>query len=348
MSVVERSPLTDEQRKLVADHLALVELAARRLAGRMRGHVEVDDLRQDAIFGLMDAARRFDPSRGFKFSTFADERVRFAMVDGLRRSGELWPRSLRRERRDISEAVDDLRRERRGEPSRDEIAGRLGWDQHRLERAILRIRTVEATSPRANGDGSLNDALPSAFSGQRPASPYERMAARATARELMTAISRLPVRLQRVIRLYHFEDRTMKEIGDLIGVNESRVSQLHVLAMNRLRDELQRRPPAQPMPAPAPQAKKPKPAPLRSRAASPSAQLEPLCRSCGKRHWVVNRCVDTPRPRRRPCLAPALTPKATADECVLRAKHLTQALLLRIAKSTLDGRPRQSNGADPA
>src|SRR5476649_1326160 len=138
-----------QTRRIVAS-LPFVEALARRMAASMPNSIDVGDLVQDGVLGLIDAARRFDEDRGIKFETFAERRVRGAMIDALRR--DAWPRGVRRVRRELEAAREELRRELGVEPSLADLAARVGSDEARLERTIVRINTIEATSPLANID----------------------------------------------------------------------------------------------------------------------------------------------------------------------------------------------------
>jgi RNA polymerase sigma factor for flagellar operon FliA len=224
-----------QNRRIVAG-LPFVEALARRMAASMPNSIDVGDLVQDGVLGLIDAANRFDESRNIKFETFAERRVRGAMIDALRK--DAWPRGVRRQRRELDAAREALRRELGHEPSMAELAARVGSDEKRLSRTIVRINTIEATSPLATGEHFDESSLPTALVPSEPESPdhaYERLETRERVR---TAIQSLPWREQKVIGLYYYGEITMKQIGAEIGVNESRVSQLHARAIRRLREAL--------------------------------------------------------------------------------------------------------------
>ena len=220
----------------VTASLPFVEQLARRVAATMPHSIDIGDLVQDGVIGLIDAAHRFDEARGIKFETFAERRVRGAMIDALRR--DAWPRGVRRQRRELDAAREALRRELGHEPSMADLAARVGSDEKRLSRTIVRINTIEATSPLATGEHFDENCLPTALVPSEPDAPdaaYEKAETRDRVRQ---AIASLPPREQKVIGLYYYGEVTMKEIGAEIGVNESRVSQLHARAIRRLRDAL--------------------------------------------------------------------------------------------------------------
>ena len=137
-------PATD---RIVAG-LPFVEALARRMASTMPHSIDLGDLVQDGVLGLIDAANRFDEGRGIKFETFAERRVRGAMIDALRK--DAWPRGVRRQRRELEAAREQLRRENGCEPSIADLAAKLGSDEKRLSRTIVRIATIESTSPLAD------------------------------------------------------------------------------------------------------------------------------------------------------------------------------------------------------
>ena len=145
-------PGTDNTR--VINSIPFVEQLARRVAATMPHSIDIGDLVQDGVIGLIDAANRFDEARGIKFETFAERRVRGAMIDALRK--DAWPRGVRRQRRELEAAREELRRELGCEPSLADLAAKVGSDEKRLGRTIVRINAIESTSPLANNDISTN------------------------------------------------------------------------------------------------------------------------------------------------------------------------------------------------
>jgi RNA polymerase sigma factor for flagellar operon FliA len=216
--------------------LPFVEALARRMAATMPHSIDLSDLVQDGVIGLIDAAERFDESRGIKFETFAERRIRGAMIDALRK--DAWPRGVRRVRRELEAAREKLRVTLGHEPSLADLAQEIGADEKRLGKTIVRINTIESTSPLSCGDNVDEAQLPAVLvpaEPERPDNAYEKVEVRDRVRG---AIESLPPRERRVISLYYYGEVTMKEIGAELGVNESRVSQLHARALRRLRDAL--------------------------------------------------------------------------------------------------------------
>ena len=233
---MQTHPLQPAQSKRVVAALPFVEALARRVASSMPHSIDLGDLVQDGVLGLIDAAHRFDAARGIKFETFAERRVRGAMIDALRR--EAWPRGVRRVRRELEAARESLRRELGYEPSLADLAARVGSDEKRLGRTIVRINTIESTSPLASGDHQNDATLPAALVPSEPAAPDAAYEENETKARIRQAIATLPPRERRLINLYYYGDVTMKDIGTELGVNESRVSQLHARAVQRLRQAL--------------------------------------------------------------------------------------------------------------
>lgn len=225
-----------DQKNRVEAGLPFVEALARRMAATMPHSIDLSDLVQDGVIGLIDAAERFDAGRGIKFETFAERRIRGAMIDALRK--DAWPRGVRRVRRELEAAREKLRVTLGHEPSLADLAKEIGADEKRLGKTIVRINTIESTSPLSCGDHVDETHLPAVLvpaEPERPDHAYEKGEVRDRVRG---AIESLPPREQRVIALYYYGEVTMKEIGSELGVNESRVSQLHARALRRLRDAL--------------------------------------------------------------------------------------------------------------
>ena len=216
--------------------IPFVEALARRMAATMPHSIDLSDLVQDGVIGLIDAAHRFDDSRGIKFETFAERRIRGAMIDALRK--DAWPRGVRRVRRELEAAREKLRKTLGHEPSLADLPQEIGSDEKRLGKTIVRINTIESTSPFSSAENVDESQLPAVMVPAEPERPdlqYERHEVKGRVRN---AIATLPPREQRVIALYYYNEVTMKDIGAELGVNESRVSQLHARAIKRLREAL--------------------------------------------------------------------------------------------------------------
>jgi RNA polymerase sigma factor for flagellar operon FliA len=234
--ILEMTPTPDIANPRVEAGIPFVEALARRMAATMPHSIDLSDLVQDGVIGLIDAAHRFDDSRGIKFETFAERRIRGAMIDALRK--DAWPRGVRRVRRELEAAREKLRKTLGHEPSLADLANEIGSDEKRLGKTIVRINTIESTSPYSSAENVDESQLPAVMvpaEPERPDMQYERDEVKSRVRN---AIATLPPREQRVIALYYYNEVTMKDIGAELGVNESRVSQLHARAIKRLREAL--------------------------------------------------------------------------------------------------------------
>jgi len=227
--------LESNQERVTAG-VPFVEALARRMAASMPQAIDRGDLVQDGMIGLIDASNRFDEKRGIKFETFAERRVRGAMIDALRR--DAWPRGVRRARRELEAAREKLRHELGSEPSLADLAKVMGSDEARLGRTIVRIHTIESTSPLATIDTVNGANLPPVMVPAERPGPDRVCETSEVAARVRDAIKALPWRERKVVGMYYYGEVTMKAIGLEIGVNESRVSQLHARAVQRLRKTL--------------------------------------------------------------------------------------------------------------
>ena len=186
-----RQPLEASQRDRIAAGLPFVESLARRVAASMPHSIELGDLVQDGMLGLIDAACRFDEARGIKFETFAERRVRGAMIDALRR--DAWPRGVRRQRRQLEAAREQLRRELGAEPSLADLAARMGSDERGWAH-IVRITTIESTSPLSAGENVDGATLPAALVPSEPIAPDRAFEEKEVRDRIRAAIASLPPR----------------------------------------------------------------------------------------------------------------------------------------------------------
>jgi RNA polymerase sigma factor for flagellar operon FliA len=226
-----------ERDRLVIDHVTLVKTIASRLAQRLPAQVEVVDLISVGVLGLIDAAGRYQPSTGVPFDAFARRRVRGAMLDALR-DLDWAPRSLRRLRRTLDAALARLRSELGREPEDSELATAMNMSEAEYLHVLEQLRTLEIGVARrlddtTNGGTSLLELCLDPDDG--PDAQLERAELR---RLLAGALAELPQRERQILALYYEEELTMAEIGAVLGVGESRISQLRSLALSRLRVSL--------------------------------------------------------------------------------------------------------------
>lgn len=222
-----------ERDELVLAHVDLVKAMASRLGRRLPAQVEVPDLVSVGVLGLIDAATRYQPSLGVPFEAFARRRIHGAMLDALR--GLDWvPRSVRRLQRDVDRVITQLRHTLGREPESEEIAASLGvtaevYDEMLDELRSAEIATFRRTGSDRDGFGEIEVAIDD---GAGPHTLLERNELR---RQLAAALGELPEREKQILALYYERELTLAEIGQVIGVGESRVSQLRTQAIARLR-----------------------------------------------------------------------------------------------------------------
>jgi RNA polymerase sigma factor for flagellar operon FliA len=230
--------------EFLESHVDLVRYLALRMSSRLPASVELDDLVHDGILGLLDAVEKYDPGRGVRFRTYAEARVRGAILDGLRQKD--WrPRSVRLLKRNLDSVVGELAASRQRAATEEEIADALGLDVDAY-RAVLRNASV---GPLLSLDDLPPGLMPAADRGDRP---DQRLDRDDLIRALAEEITALPARERRVIELYYKEELNMKEVGAVLGITESRVCQLHSQAASRLRVALRARLHAIPDGEPAP------------------------------------------------------------------------------------------------
>lgn len=218
--------------ELVLQHVPLVKALARRLAQRLPAQVDVADLISVGMVGLIEAARRYRPATGVPFEAFVRRRLHGAMLDALR-DLDWAPRSLRRLRRRLDDAVNQLRRDLGHEPDESQVAEKMALTPAQYDAALEQLRSLELGSIRQYDAGDGRQVLELCID------PEERPDARLERRELAAvlagALADLPARERHVLALYYEEELTLAEIGRVLGVSESRVSQLRSLALSRLR-----------------------------------------------------------------------------------------------------------------
>ena len=231
-----------ERNQVILEHLPQIRYIAQRMAMRLPPEVQLEDLISSGVIGLLDAYEKFDPGKGVSFKTYASVRIRGAILDNLR--GLDWaPRDLRSRSREVEQVYAALE-QRFGRPANDnEVAGELGvslTDFHSLLDQLNGLTIGHFRSGDEESDGVDADNLSIRYSPISPTdSPYESLSKIEMRGLLARVIEHLPEREQLILSLYYKEELTMKEIGQILGVNESRVSQLHTRAVLRMRARLQ-------------------------------------------------------------------------------------------------------------
>ena len=226
-----------EEERVLMEHLPIVRFLARRIHERLPQHVEIDDLFSAGLVGLMDAFAKFDPAKKVQFRSYAQFRIRGAILDSLR-TLDWSPRELRRKGRAIEEAIRALMSRLGYAPSESEIAVELGTSLEEYQRTLgdlkgLEIGTLHLERNEDSGEEEL------AYVPGRPDEDPLFKCLRGEMQERLTdAIQELPERERLVMTLYYYEELTMREIGLALGVVESRVSQIHASAVLHLRSAL--------------------------------------------------------------------------------------------------------------
>ena len=228
----------EQRQRLLADQLPQVRYIARRIHDRLPRHVPLDDLVHAGVVGLIDALKKFDVRKHVQFGSYAKFRIRGAILDSLREMD--WsPRDLRRQARILEEAHDNLRLRLGRQPSEPELARELNISLEDLQKLLgqldlLEIGTLRMISPEDGREEDLSERLPSS----QESSPLLQCLRSEMKQIIARAMKDLPERERHVLLLYYFKELTMKEIGAILGIGESRVSQIHSTAVVRLRAQV--------------------------------------------------------------------------------------------------------------
>ena len=226
--------------EIIHKYLHLVKYVAGRISVNLPSNVDIDDLINDGVFGLIDAIEKYDDSRAVKFETYAITRINGAIIDALR-CLDWVPRTVRRRAREIDRAHEALESELGRDPTDEELAQRLNMSARELDRVRQRMRSANLVSledPLPNvGDRDLfvRDTLEDTESDVTSAIESDELRD-----ELVQAVESLSPQERIVIRRFYFNDETLKEIKAELGVSESRVSQIHAQAVTHLRQMLRR------------------------------------------------------------------------------------------------------------
>lgn len=216
------------------EHFPLVHRIARHLAARLPANVQLDDLTQAGMIGLIEASRHYDPGKGASFSTYAGIRIRGAMLDEIRK-GDWTPRSVHRNSRRVAEAVRALENELGRDAKDNEVASylKMSVDEYNTILQEGSCSHVAAFDDIGVDEESVIDGL-----GSRVLGPHEGIMHDSFLDELANYIASLPEKERLVITLYYEEELNLREIGEVLEVTESRVCQIHSQAVARLRTKL--------------------------------------------------------------------------------------------------------------
>jgi RNA polymerase sigma factor FliA len=223
--------------RIVLDHLPLVKAIAVRVHENLPVHVDLDDLIHAGVLGLFDAASKYNPDKKVVFHSYAKHRIKGAILDSLRQLD--WAsRDLRRRHKQVEAVTRDLSAQLERAPTESELADKMGVNVGRWRQMVVELRTVGLISASGRGNDRENTQAPE-FPEKQEFQPDSMCAKEQLKALLMTAMKTLPERYQRVVVLYYTNDLTMKEIGGMLGINESRVSQIHKTALEKMATVLQ-------------------------------------------------------------------------------------------------------------
>jgi len=231
-----------EREALVTKYAPLVKTIAGRLAMRLPQHISQDDLTSAGLMGLLDAIDKFDIEKGVEFKSYAEFRIKGAMIDELR-SMDWVPRSVRKNAKTLAEAYSRVEN-REMRPAKDEeVAEELGIEMDAFYRLLDESRGISIFNEydmqihNTSGDGESDD---SSYEVGFDQSPFQFFKKAELVQVIAGAIDRLPKNERTAVSLYYYEELTMKEIGEVMGYTESRVSQLHTKAVLRLKNSLKK------------------------------------------------------------------------------------------------------------
>ena len=239
--VVEEIEITAEnQEEVIKRYSPMIKYVANRIAMRLPPHIEVDDLISVGVLGLMDAITKYDSSRGAKFKTYAEFRVRGSILDESR-SMDWVPRSIRQKASKVDKVVQGLQAKLRRTPEDEEVAKEMGLSLDQFHETLNETKSIPIFSledlgiAKESGDQqSLLDCL----AGKADADPQTQVRLVELKEIIAKAIDALPEKERLMVSLYYYEELTMKEIGAVLDITESRVSQIHSKAVYRLRTKL--------------------------------------------------------------------------------------------------------------
>ena len=239
--VTEEIEITTENREeVIKQYSPMIKYVANRIAMRLPPHIEVDDLISVGVLGLIDAITKYDPTRGAKFKTYAEFRVRGAILDELR-SMDWVPRSVRQKASNIDSVVQKLQSTLGRPPEDEEVAGEMGISLDQFFDTLNETKSMPVLSLEGLGiakETGEQQSLLDCLAGKGDTDPETQIRLNELKVIIAQAIDTLPEKARLMISLYYYEELTMKEIGVVLDVTESRVSQIHSKAVFKLCTEL--------------------------------------------------------------------------------------------------------------
>ena len=239
--VAEEIEITTENREeVIKRYSPMIKYVANRIAMRLPPHIEVDDLISVGVLGLMDAISKYDSSRGAKFKTYAEFRVRGAILDELR-AMDWVPRSIRQKASNVDKVVQELQAKLSRAPEDEEVAKEMGLSLDQFHDTLNETKSIPIFSLEDLGiakESGEQQSLLDCLAGKADADPQTQIRLIELKEIIAKAIDALPEKERLMVSLYYYEELTMKEIGAVLEITESRVSQIHSKAVYRLRTKL--------------------------------------------------------------------------------------------------------------
>ncbi len=235
--VVAGALLSSEQERVLLEHLPIVRFLARRIHERLPQHVDIEDLVSAGVVGLMDAFSKFDPAKKVQFRSYAQFRIRGAILDSLR-TLDWSPRELRRKGRAVEEAIRVLTARAGHAPEEGEVAEEMGLGLEEYQQLLGDLKGLEIGTLHMERNEDSGEEELAYLPGRPDDDPLFQCLRGELEERLADAIANLPDRERLVMTLYYYEEMTMREIGLALGVVESRVSQVHASAVVHLRSAL--------------------------------------------------------------------------------------------------------------
>jgi RNA polymerase sigma factor for flagellar operon FliA len=226
------------QEEDIAAHISMVRFIARRIHERLPSHVELEELVGAGVLGLMDACKKFDPTKKVKFRSYAQFRVRGAILDSLR-TLDWSPRELRRRAREIEAAIQRLTARCGRSPGEVEVAAEMKMTLSEYQHLLGDLKSLELGTLNAERSEDSGEEELAYIPNRKDEDPLFQFLRSEMHGRLRQAVDQLPERERMVLSLYYFEELTMKEIGQILGVVESRISQVHASAVLHLRASMQ-------------------------------------------------------------------------------------------------------------
>ena len=224
---------------VIMKYAPLIKYIATRIAARLPMHIEIQDLINSGVLGLMDAIEKFDPEKGVKFETYAEYRIKGAILDSLR-AMDWVPRSVRKVATMLENTYADLEK-KLGRPAEDEeVAKAMDVDVEKLHKIMSRVSHVSMVSLERDSKSGAQTSLLDRLVNPDSASGFQKIDVEELREVLADSVERLPEKEQVVVSLYYYNEMTMKEIGKVLKLTESRVSQIHTKAVLRLRGKLRK------------------------------------------------------------------------------------------------------------